>query len=315
MSGDAMLSRSRTNSKGFVFKISGELTGPPFAMIRLALACLVGTAAAVVPLPLSFELHPGSLDLAEGFAFRATGPPGAQSPTLAAALARFGSSLDVIGGGVIGGLKGCAVEVKSQSIELGTATDESYHLVVAATPSPICSISAANVFGAMHAMETFVQLVDRGGGSGGGGGHPGRMRVPLATVSDRPRFPLRGTMIDTSRHFLPVENILLHLDAMSCTKMNLLHWHLVDSQSWPYVSMAFPRLAEHGAYGTAISTSFSLLGGPCDMPYLCPRDRKLSGAYDPMLCPIHACLQARSRSTPRPTLLEWCRTPTTGASW
>lgn len=58
-------------------------------------------------------------------------------------------------------------------------------------------------------------------------------------------------MIDTARRYLPVENILKHLDAMSCVKMNLLHWHIVDSQSWPYVSVAFPVLSEHGAFGPA----------------------------------------------------------------
>ena len=51
-----------------------------------------------------------------------------------------------------------------------------------------------------------------------------------------------------SGHYLPVATILRHLDAMSAVKANVLHWHLVDSASFPYVSTAFPELAEHGAY-------------------------------------------------------------------
>ena len=34
------------------------------------------------------------------------------------------------------------------------------------------------------------------------------------TITDFPRYQFRATMIDTSRHFYPVEVILQHLDAM-----------------------------------------------------------------------------------------------------
>lgn len=44
--------------------------------------------------------------------------------------------------------------------------------------------------------------------------------VTAAVVHDKPRFPFRATIIDTSRHYYSVEAILEHLDAMSAVKMN-----------------------------------------------------------------------------------------------
>ena len=86
-------------------------------------------------------------------------------------------------------------------------------------------------------MESLAQLVQRPG-----------LTAPAVHIEDAPRFAFRATMIDTARHFYPLQFILAHLDAMAATKMNVLHWHLVDIESFPYASKAFPQLSEHGAY-------------------------------------------------------------------
>jgi N-acetyl-beta-hexosaminidase len=55
--------------------------------------------------------------------------------------------------------------------------------------------------------------------------------APLV-VTDSPRFGFRGLMIDTARHFLPVEFLQHILDGMEANKLNVLHWHIVDSQAF-----------------------------------------------------------------------------------
>jgi hypothetical protein len=40
-------------------------------------------------------------------------------------------------------------------------------------------------------------------------------------------------MIDSARHFLPVSTIKRMIDGMSTAKLNVLHWHLTDIESFP----------------------------------------------------------------------------------
>lgn len=68
-------------------------------------------------------------------------------------------------------------------------------------------------------------------------------------ISDAPRFPWRGVLLDSSRHYLTMAAIKTALDAMSYNKFNTLHWHVTDDNSWPLVSEKYPRFSEVGAYG------------------------------------------------------------------
>jgi hexosaminidase len=67
-------------------------------------------------------------------------------------------------------------------------------------------------------------------------------------IQDAPEYGYRGLMIDTSRHYLDVDLIITNLYVMAANKLNVMHWHLVDSQSWPYASSQFPELAQKAAY-------------------------------------------------------------------
>lgn len=37
-------------------------------------------------------------------------------------------------------------------------------------------------------------------------------------------MPQRGSMIDTARHWLPLDIIYAHIDGLSYSKFNVLHW-------------------------------------------------------------------------------------------
>lgn len=58
-------------------------------------------------------------------------------------------------------------------------------------------------------------------------------------------------MLDTSRHYFSVESIKRTIVGMSHSKLNRFHWHLTDSQSFPFVSKYFPELARYGAYSSS----------------------------------------------------------------
>ena len=115
--------------------------------------------------------------------------------------------------------------------------DESYTLTVTTAGA---TIVAKTALGAMHGMETFLQLpaMDAEG-----------FFVPAVTIVDKPRFAWRGLMIDAGRHFMPVPVIERNLDAMAAVKFNVFHWHLSEDQGFRAESKLFPKLTGMGSDG------------------------------------------------------------------
>jgi hexosaminidase len=62
------------------------------------------------------------------------------------------------------------------------------------------------------------------------------------SIKDEPRYPWRGLLIDSSRHYLSVPLLEKTIDSMAALKLNTLHWHLVDAESFPFVSSKYPGL-------------------------------------------------------------------------
>jgi len=119
--------------------------------------------------------------------------------------------------------------------ELGE--DESYWLDVTSRGA---KLHAANPLGVFRGLQTFLQLIAIS---------PDGFSVSAVHIEDRPRFPWRGLMIDSGRHFIPLDAIKRNLDGMEAVKMNVFHWHLSDNQGFRTESRKFPKLHEQGSDG------------------------------------------------------------------
>ena len=115
--------------------------------------------------------------------------------------------------------------------------DESYILDVSRTTA---RLRASTPLGTMHGLQTFLQLVDVS---------PDGFAAPAVTIQDTPRFPWRGLMIDSARHFIPLEVIRRNLDGMEAVKMNVFHWHISDNQGFRAESKKLPKLTGLGSGG------------------------------------------------------------------
>ncbi|KAF7811366.1 beta-hexosaminidase 1-like [Senna tora] len=133
------------------------------------------------------------------------------------------------------------VTVHSHSEELQLGVDESYTLLVSkgtggSNPWKV-TIEANTVYGALRALETFSQLCSFDYTSK-------KVQIHNApwSIHDKPRFAYRGLLLDTSRHYLPIDVIKHIIESMSYAKLNVLHWHIIDEQSFPLEVKSYPKL-------------------------------------------------------------------------
>ncbi|XP_063626491.1 beta-hexosaminidase subunit beta-like isoform X1 [Cydia splendana] len=115
--------------------------------------------------------------------------------------------------------------------------DESYHLTIA----EVSTLKSGSIWGILRGLQTVLHSFYFSDDYR-------RILVNATEIYDYPRYSHRGLLLDTSRHYISLHNILLTLDAMEMNKMNVFHWHIVDDDSFPYQSKRFPELSEHGAY-------------------------------------------------------------------
>jgi hexosaminidase len=194
----------------------------------------------LIPQPTEMTIGTGSLPLDSTFAVEV---PGATDARLTDAIDRAvrrierTTGLRHAGRGVAGTTKLIVkVDHPSQPVQ-SLDEEESYSLRVTSAGA---EIDAPTEVGAMHGLETLIQLVQPNGN---------RYAIPAVTIRDTPRFPWRGLMVDSGRHFQPVAVIERTLDGMAAVKLNVFHWHLTEDQGFRIESEIYPKLTAKGSDG------------------------------------------------------------------
>jgi len=215
-----------------------------FALIGL---CVIATIAFsqtqpqlnLMPLPAGVQQGTGQLAITPTFSVVIIGT---HDPALEAGVQRFTKQLSIQTGIPFRTKDGASPTLtvradKPMEAVLKLGEDESYQLTVNDSGA---QITAPTTLGALHGLQTFLQLVTIG---------PSGFSSPAVTIKDQPRFPWRGLMIDVSRHFIPLDVLKRNIDGMAAVKMNVFHWHLSDDQGFRAESKVFPKLTGMGSEG------------------------------------------------------------------
>jgi len=130
---------------------------------------------------------------------------------------------------------------------------EGYRMSVSPAGIRIVAGSDAGVF---RARTTLRQLVppEALAALSPGSGRQRSWQVPCLEIVDQPRFSWRGLMLDTCRHFFPVEFVKKFIDTLAFHQMNVFHWHLTEDQGWRIEIRRHPELTAVGGWrsGTVI---------------------------------------------------------------
>lgn len=197
--------------------------------------------AALVPAPRAWWPADGSFLVAGLVRVREGARPGDASAVAGTELAELAAAFLAP---ALGRRLAVGVPATAPFIELGTTptlrlqidpdqAPEHYRLDIAAAG---LLLSAGARPGFMRGLATLFQLCALDG------------IIPCGVIEDGPAFAWRGLLLDSGRHFQPVEAVRGVIDRLALYKFNVLHWHLTEDQGWRLEVPGLPRLTTVGAW-------------------------------------------------------------------
>ena len=128
------------------------------------------------------------------------------------------------------------LSLQSGSSDLG---DEGYELQIDEKQVKITANKPAGIF---YGVQTLRQIIaDKDDNAS-----RNEWEVATGTITDRPEYAWRGSMLDVARHFFAVEDVKRYIDLLSLYKINTLHLHLSDDQGWRIEIKSWPNLTAIG---------------------------------------------------------------------
>lgn len=173
--------------------------------------------------------------------------------------------------------------------------NESYTLTV---QDGSFTLTTATYLGFVRGLETFSQLLTYTTV-----GKKTTVSIPFTpvTIVDEPRFTHRGIMVDTARHFISKQSLFQVMDAMLSLKLNVFHWHISDSDSFPMYMPTHPNLNLYGAFSANESYSqqdvqdivnYAIVRGIKITPEVDSPSHTSSWAFDPEFSSLFTCWES-----------------------
>ncbi len=230
-----------------------EAPAPEPTVQRLPVSLAAMAPLALMPEPVSVARQPGRLTVRPEVTVRYDDYSGGRIPgAVDRFAARLAATLPSAGAGDrdSGSLRSApplllTIQCSRRS-RLGVGEEESYRLSVSAGGA---TLSAPSDLGVLHGLVTLAQLASPVAVDGQSALSARILAFPYVTIADSPRYPWRGLLIDSARHFLPVSAIERTLEGMEEVKLNVLHWHLTDDQGFRVQSLRYPLLTADGSDG------------------------------------------------------------------
>jgi hexosaminidase len=213
--------------------------------------------AMIIPLPAETGRLPGFFPVGTEFRLVA-GPEADGAASLLAGYLRTRRGAARSGTAPAGAGNQVELRVEPSRAARDDLGEEGYELRVTQTS---VLLAAGRPAGLLHGVQTLRQLLPPETAEPG---CPADFwRWPCLHITDRPRLPWRGVMLDVARHHLPLDYLYRFTDLLALHKLNVLHLHLTDDQGWRIEIDGWPRLTEVGAWRTESPLGFHD-SGHCD---------------------------------------------------
>jgi len=187
----------------------------------------------IIPRPTDVQRHPGRFTLPA--ATHLSADPGAQDVAdLLAGYLGPGRTRTGAGPGIRLALGGDRRSLGAEGYTLKIRTDQ----VTLTAPEPA---------GLRHGVQTLRQLLPPST-LDPATAPPDAWHWPNLTMTDAPRLPWRGVLLDVARHFLPLPFLYRFVDQLALHKLTVLHLHLTDDQGWRIEIDGWPKLTDIGAW-------------------------------------------------------------------
>lgn len=101
------------------------------------------------------------------------------------------------------------------------------------------TVEAATAKGFFYGLQTLAQLTTKQGNAA---------HIAHAEIHDWTAFPIRGTMNDTGRNYMPLTMLKEMADVLARYKMNVYHWHFTDNHGWRLESKIHPQVNDPASF-------------------------------------------------------------------